>query len=153
MTRTVICALCAAFVLAACKKEEAPPPPPPPAAAPAPAPAPAPAAVAVSNIALGSAIDAGKKVTAPAEAFAKSDTIYAAIDTTGSGNATLKVKWTYHRDGKVATVKEDSATIAPTGPATTEFHISKPDGWPLGDYQLDVTLDDKPAGTKKFSVK
>jgi hypothetical protein len=152
MTRTVICALCAVFVLAACKKE-APPPPPPPVAAPAPAPAPAPAAVAVSNITLGKAIDAGKKVTAPAETFAKGDTIYAAIDTTGSGNSTLKAKWTYQRDGKVATVKEDSATIAATGPATTEFHISKPDGWPLGDYQLDVTLDDKPAGTKKFTVK
>jgi hypothetical protein len=27
------------------------------------------------------------------------------------------------------------------GPATSEFHISKPDGWPVGTYQVDVTLD------------
>jgi LysM repeat protein len=25
--------------------------------------------------------------------------------------------------------------------------------WPLGDYQVEVLLDDKPAGTKKFPVK
>lgn len=142
MTKKFILALCVAFALVACGKKEAPAPV---SAAPAP--------VAVANITLGNAIDAGKKVATPADTFAKTDTIYASIDTTGVGTSTLKVKWTFHKGDKVATVKEDAATIAPTGPATTEFHISKPDGWPVGDYQLDVTLDDKPVGTKNFSVK
>ena len=144
-----------ALGFAGCKKET-PPPPPPPAPAPAPAPkveAPAPAPVSVAGITLGKAIGADKKVTSASDTFAKADTIYASVDTTGTGTATLKAKWTFHKGDKSADVSEETATIAATGPATSEFHISKPSGWPPGDYQVAITLGDKPAGTKKFTVK
>ena len=36
---------------------------------------------------------------------------------------------------------ESEQTIAPTGSAATEFHISKPDGWPAGKYKLEVLLN------------
>ena len=118
--------------LAACGKKEEPP-------KPAQAPAPAPAAVTVSSATLGSAVGPDKKVTAAKESFAKSDTIYVALDTTGSGSSTVKARWTYiGKDGKSVPVKEDTQAIQATGPATTEFHISKPDGWPAGDYQVEV---------------
>ena len=143
----------AALTLSACGKKEAPPPPPAPAPAPAAAPAPAPAGVSVGTVTLGSAIGADKKVANAAESFAKGDTIYASIDTTGTGNATLKAKWTYSKDGQTAVVKEDSMTISTSGPATHEFHVSKPDGWPAGDYQVEIFVDDKPAGARKYSVK
>ncbi len=156
MTDFRICLAVAAAALAitACgKKEEAPKPAPAPAPTTAPAPAPAPAGVAVSSVTVGKAIGSDKKVSAATDTFAKGDTMYASVDTSGAGNATLKAKWTYEKGGKVAVVKEDSQTIAATGPATSEFHISKPDGWPTGDYQVEILLDDKPAGTKKFVVK
>lgn len=142
-------------VLVACgKKEPAPAPAPTPAPMPvAPAPAPVPAGVTVSSVSLGKAIGADKKVTAASDTFAKGDTIYASVDTTGSGSATLAAKWVYTKDGKTVPVKEDTATISATGPATSEFHISKPDGWPVGTYQVDVTLDGKPAATKSFKVQ
>jgi hypothetical protein len=57
------------------------------------------------------------------------------------------------KDGKTVPVKEDTQTIQATGPSTTEFHISKPDGWPPGDYQVEVMQDDKVVQSKKFSVK
>lgn len=147
-------ALITVFVvaLAACGKKEEPPKPAP-APAPTAAPAPAPAGVAVSAVTVGKAIGADKKVTAAAESFAKGDTFYASIDTTGTGTATLKAKWTYSKDGQTAVVKEDSMTVNATGPATHEFHVAKPDGWPLGDYEVAVSVDDKPAGTTKFYVK
>ncbi|WNL46030.1 hypothetical protein RKE25_21895 [Dyella sp. BiH032] len=31
--------------------------------------------------------------------------------------------------------------------------ISKPDGWPTGNYKVEITLNGQPAGTKEFSVK
>ncbi len=142
------------LVLNACgKKEEAPKPAPAPASVPAPAPAPVTAGVTVGTITLGTAVSADKKVTQAADSFAKNDTIYASVDTTGAGTVTLKAKWTYRKDGQEALVKEDTQTITPTGPASSEFHISKPDGWPTGDYQVAIFADDKPAGTKNFSVK
>ncbi len=138
-----------------CKKEAPPPPPPPPPAA-APkveAPPPAPPAVSVANITLGKAIGSDKKVTATTDTFAKTDTIYAAVETTGSGNAEIKAKWTFHKGDKVADVSESMETVVATGPAVTSFKISKPSGWPPGDYQVDISLGGKSAGVKKFSVK
>ena len=139
----------AALVLAlgACnKKEEAPKP----QSTPAPTSAPG---VTVLTVTVGNAIGADKKVAQAADSFAKKDTIYASVDTTGAGAATLKAKWTYRADGKVAVVKEDAQTINPTGPASSEFHISKPDGWPAGNYQVEIFVADKSAGTKTFAVK
>jgi hypothetical protein len=156
LTRYLTIALFTAGLAACGKKEEPPKPAPAPTPAPttAPAPSPAPAAVTVSSATLGSAVGADKKVTAPKESFAKNDTIYVAVDTAGSGTANLKAKWTFTgKDGKAVTVKEDTQTIQSTGPSTTEFHISKPDGWPAGDYQVEVMQDDRVVQTKKFSVK
>ena len=128
-----------ALTMSACSKKPAPPA--------------TPAVVTVKAVTVGKAIGADKRVTAPASSFARTDTIYAAVETDGSGNATLKAKWTYHKGDKVAVVNENSQTLAATGPAVTEFHISKPDGWPTGDYQVEVFLNDASTGAKKFSVQ
>ena len=137
------------------KKEEAPKPQsaPAPTSAPASVAPPAMAGVTVGTITLGNAIGAGKKVAQAADSFGKKDTIYASVDTTGTGTATLKAKWTYRKSGQESVVKEDRQTIAPTGPASSEFHISKPDGWPTGDYQVEIFVDDKSALSKTFTVK
>jgi len=149
-----VLSLTAALALSACgKKEEPAAPPAPPAAttpAPVPAPAPAPAVVSVSSVDLGSAVGADEKVTAATTAFTPKDTIYASVATSGSGTATLAAKWTYQTG---QTVKEDSKSITPTGPAVTAFHISKPDGWPAGNYKVEISLNGQAAGSKDFSVK
>jgi hypothetical protein len=152
----------AALVLAAlisavagCKKEESPPPPGSAAPAPAPqaqTPPPTSAAVSVANISLGKQLAPDKKVAAATDTFSKSDTIYAVVETTGSGNATLKAKWTYQKGDTTVPVSEDSKTINATGPAVSEFHVSKPDGWPAGSYRVEISLNDQSAGTKQFMV-
>ena len=153
-TAPLLLALTAAFALAACgKKEEAPKPVVTPAPAPAPAPV-APAPVALADIVLGNAMDPTTKAvssTSTSGTFARTDTIYAAVNTTGAASsAVIVARWTF---GEGQLVDESSQTIAPTGPATTTFHIAKPDGWPVGKYKIDVTLDGKPAGSKDFEVQ
>lgn len=145
----------AVLALGACGKKDEPKTTtaPAPAPAPAPKPAPAPAGVTVSNVTTGKAIGADKKVTAATDTFAKGDTMYVSVDTTGSGSAKLDAKWTYRKGDQVAVVKEDSMTINASGPATNEFHVSKPDGWPPGDYVVEVMVDGKPAGSKKLTVR
>ena len=138
--------------LVGCGKEQPPPPPAPKVEAPAPAPAAAPAPVSVTKIDLGKAIGADKKITDATDTFSKNDTIYAVVETTGSGTATLKAKWTYHKGDQTAAVDEGTQTISATGATASEFHISKPDGWPSGNYQVEISLNDQPAGTKKFTV-
>jgi hypothetical protein len=131
----------------ACKKKEAPAPP---AEAAAPAPAPAPA-FAVQVIEIGKGIGPDKRVTAPGTSFGRRDTIYVSVATEGAApSKTISAKWTY-QDGQV--VKEQSESIAPTGPAATEFHISKPKPWPVGKYKVEIAVDGAPAGSKDFEVK
>jgi hypothetical protein len=114
-------------------------------------PPPAAAVVTVTALELGNQVGADKRVTQQTTTFAPTDTIYVSVVTNGSSpSATLTAKWTY-QDGQV--VNESTQTIAPTGPAATEFHISKPDGWPAGTYKVEVSLDGRSTGTKEFEVK
>ena len=143
--------LAAAMSSAACKKQEPPAPAPTPVPVePTAVPTPAPA-VKITDVSLGSSLGADKKVAAAADTFKPKDTIFAVVSTDGSAaSSTIHVKWTY-KDGQ--TVKEDSRTIAPTGPATTEFSIQKPSGWPKGEYKVEATVDGGPATTKTFKVQ
>jgi len=107
--------------------------------------------VTVTAIELGNQISADKRVTQQLTAFASHDTLYVSVLTNGaSPSATLTAKWTY-KDGQL--VNESTQTIAPTGPAATEFHISKPDGWPVGTYKVEVSLNGRSTATKEFEVK
>jgi len=144
---TVACAA----VLTACKKAEAPAPEPTPApVAVAPTPVPAPA-VTITDVSLGTSVGADKKVQTPTDTFKPKDTIFASVSTDGSApSSVIAVKWTF---GEGQVVKEDSRTIAPTGPAATEFSIQKPSGWPKGNYKVETTVDGKAGPSKTFTVK
>ena len=105
----------------------------------------------VTTVELGKAVDPGKRVSSPATSFAPSDTIYASIVSEGaSPQVSLSTRWTYE-DGQV--VDESTQVIAPAGPAATEFHIAKPDGWPSGKYKLEVTANGAPVASKEFTVQ
>jgi hypothetical protein len=150
-----LAAILAATVLSfACKKQEAPAPAPvaaEPTAVPVP-PTPAPS-ITVTDVSLGKSLGPDKKVAAAADTFKPKDTIFAVVSTDGTApSSTIHVKWTY-QGKETQTVKEDSKTISATGPATTEFSIQKPSGWPKGDYQVEVTVDGGAATTKSFKVQ
>jgi hypothetical protein len=136
-----------AMALAACKKET----PPPQNETAAAAPAPAPVAFTVTGIEVGKQVGTDKRVTSPMTTFGPKDTIHASVATDGAApKKVIAAKWTY-QDGQV--VKEAAETIAPTGPAATEFHISKPSGWPVGKYKVEIMVDGSPSGSKDFEVK
>jgi hypothetical protein len=105
----------------------------------------------VTEIQLGKAIDESKRISQPAQEFAPADIIYVAVTTDGrSPAATLVARWTYEG---TTPVDETSQTIAVDGPATTEFHVAKPDGWPAGAYAVEILLDGVSTGTRSFSVR
>jgi hypothetical protein len=108
-------------------------------------------AVKVTDVTLGRAIGSDKTITDRTENFRPNDTIYASIATEGTAaSSTLRARWTY-QDGQV--VDESTRTIAPNNRERTEFHIAKPNGWPNGNYQLEVFLDDRSVEKKAFEVK
>ena len=109
------------------------------------------AGVRVSQIDIGRSLNADKTIADNTLSFKPSDTIYASIVTEGAApTATLKAHWTY-QDGQV--VHESTQKIAPTSDTRTEFHISKPDGWPTGKYKIEVFLNGSSAATRNFDVE
>jgi hypothetical protein len=139
-------AVAASLALPACQKREKTAPAgtttPPPAAQTAPA---------VTGVELGKAIQANKRVTQVLATFSPADTIYAAVITDGNaGSATLSARWTYE-DGQL--VDESTQSIIMSGPATTEFHVMKPSGWPAGRYQVQISLNGVVARTVDFTVQ
>jgi hypothetical protein len=107
--------------------------------------------VKVTEVTLGRAIGGDKAISDSTDKFRQNDTIYASVTTDGSApSATLRARWTFE-DGQA--VDESSRTIAPNNRERTEFHISKPDGWPAGKYKLEVFLNDQSVETKTFEVQ
>jgi len=149
----VATALFGTLALVGCKKKEEAVVPPPAATEPAPAPPPAPepavAPTTVTTVDLGNAVGADNRVAAPLTSFAKKDTIHASVATDGGSAGNLNAKWTF-QDGQVVHT-EDKAIAA--GPQVTDFQISKPDGWPVGKYKLEVSLDGAVVQTREFDVK
>ncbi len=106
--------------------------------------------VRISEVQLGRQVGPDKRVTAEQDDFSPRDTIYASVLTTGSApSATVTARWTFE-DGQV--VKEDSRTIAPSGTEATEFHISKPGGWPKGKYKVTLSAGGS-TESEEFEVK
>ena len=112
--------------------------------------APGATALQVADVALGRHIGADKRVTDAGDTFSPSDTIFVSVHTTGSAQANLAARWTF-QDGQV--VSERTESIAPTGDAYTEFHISKPTGWPAGKYTAHILVNGQEVQTKDFTVK
>ena len=138
--RAAATATALSVVAVGCKKA----PPPPPAAPP-------PAPVAVASVDLGKQLGADKRVVQAMTTFGVRDTIYASVATTGSAtSAVLTAFWTFQTGQKVDST---ATTIAPTGPAQTEFHIVKASPWPKGKYKVAIWLDGQVAGGQDFEVK
>lgn len=109
------------------------------------------AGVKVTDIDVGRSVTADKTIAEKTDSFRPTDTFYVSVKTDGSApTATLTARWTYE-DGQV--VDESQQNITATGSATvSEFHLSKPDGWPSGSYKVEVFLNGTSAGTRDFRV-
>ena len=150
-TRNSILAVMALVALACGRKDDAADAAADSAAA---APAPPPPAM-VTIIETGKHIDANKRVVDTTSAFAPNDTLYVSVVTSNATPTTTVKTVVTFQDGQVV----DSSSQAVAAPATTggtsvtEFHLTKPGGWPTGDYTIEVWLDGQSAGTRTVAVK
>lgn len=159
LAQTLLAAALGALVLTGCGRDEpAPATPPatppadttPPAATPAPAPTtPAPATTS-ATVTLGNAIDANNRIATEQTTFSTGDTIHASVATDAAAASQLQARWT-HLDSN-QTVAEETKDIA-AGAQTTDFHISKPDGWPTGRYRVEISQDGNVLDTREFEVR
>ena len=104
-------------------------------------------ALDVSDVALGRSIGPDNRVVEEVGDFAPTDTIFASVETSGTGSGTLSARWTFE-DGQV--VDEGSQSVS--GASVTEFHVSNPAGWPAGHYEVVISLDGEEVDRSGFDV-
>jgi hypothetical protein len=140
------------------KKEEAAPAPTPAPAAVEPAPMPAPAATAsVASVDLGTTAGPDMKLTATTMSFKPKDKFIVSVGTSTSDPAAsvagkLTAKLTFANGAETMPVSEETKDFSFAGPGTTNFEFSKPDGWPVGKYKVEVSLDGAVVQSKDFEV-
>jgi hypothetical protein len=103
----------------------------------------------LTTIQLGRSLNPDRSVGSHSTTFKPSDTIYAAVLTSGSGSATISARWSYA--GRI--VSEPQKSVTYKGDAATEFHIQNSGGFPPGDYKVEILLDGKPVGSRGFRVE
>jgi hypothetical protein len=82
--------------------------------------------------------------------FSTRDTIHAEVDTIGSQRRLVRARWTYGDDDQL--VWEESATV-PAGSAKTYFQVRKPDGWPIGAYQVTISSEGQDEVTRRYCIE
>jgi len=117
-------------------------------------PAEAPAALGgfkIVSVTLGNAVDAEQQVPVSKSVFGRYDRIYAAVLSTGQHQGLkLSAKWTT-ADGQL--VAESEQALVPTSATVTTFSLKNGEMWPVGKYQLVVSVDQQPQSTVPFEVR
>jgi len=109
------------------------------------------AEIAVLKIDVGKNVNGEKEVTNETNTFAKSDTIYASILTTGAADAgALSAKWLFP-DGSVIEQKADSGNTGRSGRAV--FFIAKPGGLPAGKYTFQAVVNGRDVRSEEITVQ
>jgi len=71
--------------------------------------------------------------------------------TEGEGAGIIAARWTYGPERQP--VYQEEHKIDAKGPGVNNFRITKPDGFPAGDYQVDILLDGAVVSTREFKVQ
>ena len=103
----------------------------------------------VTAIQLGRSLNADNTVASHTSTFARGDTVYVSVVTSGAGSGTIGVRWTYA--GRV--VGEPEKQVAYRDAAATEFHLQSGTGFPPGDYTAEIFLNGQSVGTREFQVE
>jgi hypothetical protein len=102
-----------------------------------------------TSIQLGRSIDPDASVSANTTSFVPSDTVYVSVHTKGAGTGTIRVKWTLG----TRTLGEPEKHVKYTDAAATEFHLQSADGFPIGDYNVEVFFNGQPVASRPFHVR
>jgi hypothetical protein len=105
----------------------------------------------VTNVMIGKRVGARNLITEPTFQFAPGDTVYLSVGTEGvPASATLSTKWVSQK-GEV--LDSSSKTINPKGAENTVFQVSRPKGWAVGVYKVEVFADGDSVDAKTFAIR
>jgi hypothetical protein len=103
----------------------------------------------VETIQIGRSLNSDNSVASHTTRFRPKETMYASVITTARGAGTVTAKWMF--GGRV--VSEQKKDVSYNERAATEFHFSAADGFPAGEYSVEILLDGKSVDTRTMRVE
>ena len=102
----------------------------------------------VSAIQTGKSLNSDNSIATHAATFRPKDPMYVSVLTSARGAGTIVVRWRY--GGRV--INEASKDVSYNDQAATDFRFQAADGFPAGEYTIEVLVDGKEAGTRSVRV-
>ena len=87
---------------------------------------------------------------ADSDVFSPHDTVHVGVRTVSDQPREIQATWTFGPDDQL--VYRQSETVSP-GNRTASFHVSKPDGWPIGGYKVTISVDGNADLSKSYCVE
>lgn len=103
----------------------------------------------IVGIQTGKSLNSDNSIGRHAIAFHPDDTMYVSVLTNGRGAGTLTVKWLL----RGTLLHEVTKKVSYNGQAATDFRFAAADGFPVGDYTVEVIVDGKPFETRRIKVE
>ena len=103
----------------------------------------------VVGIQTGKSLNSDHSVGVHAATFHPDDPMYVSVLSNGRGKGTITVKWTFA--GQV--LQALSKKVSYNDQAATDFRFVAADGFPVGDYTIDVIVDGKTIESRRVKVE
>jgi hypothetical protein len=103
----------------------------------------------VVAIQTGKSLNTDHSVGRHATSFRPTDTMYVSVLSNGRGAGTITVKWSFV--GRL--VQEATKKVSYNDQAATDFRFQAADGFPVGDYSIEVIVDGKSIETRRVKVE
>ena len=103
----------------------------------------------VTTIQTGRSLNSDNSVAAHVTSFRPTDTMYVSVLTEGRGAGTIVVRWSLA--GRQ--VHEVTKRVSYNDQAATDFRFQAADGFPVGEYGIDVLVDGKSVAMRRVRVE
>lgn len=103
----------------------------------------------VVTVQTGKSLNSDHSVGTHAISFRPNDTMYVSVLTADRGAGTITVKWSLY--GRA--LHEVTKKVSYNGQAATDFRFQAADGFPVGDYTVEVIVDGKSFETRRVKVE
>jgi hypothetical protein len=103
----------------------------------------------IVGVQTGKSLNSDHSIGRHAISFSPTDTMYVSVLTNGRGAGTIQVKWAL----RGYELHQVTKKVSYNGQAATDFRFAAADGFPVGDYTVEVIVDGKPFETRRIKVE
>jgi hypothetical protein len=106
--------------------------------------------LAVTTIQTGKSLNSDNSVATITTRFSPTDSIYVSVLTGARGSGTIVARLRFSGGG---VINEQTKDVSYNDQAATGFRFQAADGFPPGEYTIEVSLDGKPVETRSVRVE